>query len=85
MIIPQKDIVTIRAKKVRFLINSNTSSLLENRLRLGLGSFDPSRRLPRAGPLGAVVFFLPHDAQRPPFLPILDRKAPKWSRSPPLP
>lgn len=62
LIIPQKDIVSIRAKKVRFLLSANTSSFLENRLRLGLGPFDPSRRLSRNGPFGAVVPFSPSDS-----------------------
>jgi hypothetical protein len=37
----------IRAKKVRFLTYSNSSFLDANRLRMGLGAFDPTRPLPR--------------------------------------
>ena len=47
LIIPQQDIVMIRAKKVRFLSYSNSSFLDANRLRMGLGAFDPTRPLPR--------------------------------------
>lgn len=48
LIIPQRDIVMIRAKKVRFLSYSNGSFLDMNRLRMGFGAFDPNHQFSRS-------------------------------------